>query len=136
EDERVEVELTQVLRRLLLERLGAPVGERHADRVGGRRVRRQIAAPVRRADLQARELVERAFEDQVRKGDGRLERVADRVLEPAAALEPVAEGGRRAVPRGMGENKTPELLGLGPERVKPRARQLLAVDAAAEAGAA
>src|SRR5206468_3414441 len=90
EDERVDVELLEILRRLLLQRLGAPVGKGHADRVGARRVRRQIAAAVRCADLQPGEPVERALEDQVRERDRRLERIADGVLEPAAASQPSA----------------------------------------------
>jgi hypothetical protein len=55
---------------------------------------------------------------------------------PAAALEPTAESGRRAVRLRMNEDQHAELLGLRPERVKARTRQLLAVDAAAEPGAA
>ena len=42
------------------------------------------------ADLQSRKAIERAFEDQMRQGDRRLERVADRVGQQAAAIQPAA----------------------------------------------
>src|SRR5438445_328456 len=135
EDERVEVELLEIFRRLLPERFGAPVRKGHADRVGACRVGRQIAAAVRRADLQPGEPVERAFEDQVRERDRRLERIADGVLEPAAAPEPRLEIGRGAVGLRVDEHQHAQLLGLGPERVEPRVGQILAGDAAAHAGA-
>ena len=137
EDERVEVELPQILGRLLLElRRGAPVREGHADRVGARRVRRQVAAAVRRADLQSREAIERALEDQVRERDRGLERVADRrCSSPPLPLSRLPKVPARR-PLRMDEDQHAELLGLGPERVKLRVGQLLAVDAAADAGAA
>src|SRR5438094_3324991 len=136
EDERVEVELLEILRRLLLQRLGAPVGEGHADRVGTRRVGRQIAAAVGRADLQPGKAVERTFEDQVRERDRGLERIADGVLETAAALQPRLEVGRGAIGLRVDEHQHAELLGLGPERVELRVGQILAGDAAAHTGAA
>src|SRR5262249_7894925 len=96
----------------------------------------QVAAAMRGADLQAGEMVERAVEDQMRQRDRRLERVADRVVEAAAALQPAAKIGRGAVPLRMHEDDDTELLGLGPERIELRGGHVLAVDAAADAGAA
>jgi hypothetical protein len=45
---------------------------------------------VRSTDLEAGEAVERAFQYQVRQRDRRLDRVADDVVEAAAALQPAA----------------------------------------------
>ena len=45
---------------------------------------------MRGADLEAREAVERALEDQVRQRDRGFERVADRVGQEAVAAEPAA----------------------------------------------
>src|SRR5262249_53325141 len=106
---------------------------READVVGARRVRRKIAAAVRAADLEARKAVERALEDEVRKRERGLERVADGVLEAAVALEAALQ--LRGADR-MDEHQHAELLGLLPERVELRIRELLPFDAAADAGAA
>src|SRR5205085_4363537 len=99
-----------------------------ARRVGG-----QVAAAVRGADLQAREAVERALEDEVRERDRGLERVADGVIQPAAAGEAAPQLRRGA---GMEEDQHPELLSLPPEWMERRVGELLAVDAGAERGAA
>src|SRR5262249_6514162 len=108
---------------------GAPV-------VGASRIRRQVAAAVRRADLEAGELVEGALEDQMRQRDGRLERVADHVPEIAVALEPALELRRRARHLRVDEDEAAELLALRPEGMELRIADLLAVDAAADGGAA
>src|SRR4051812_31347498 len=55
EYQRIVVELLQVRRRLFLELRRDPLRERLQHRVGAIHVRREIAAAVRRADLQARE---------------------------------------------------------------------------------
>src|SRR5262245_27125188 len=69
---------------------------------------------------------------QVRERDRRLQRVADGVLEPAAALQPARDLGGHAAGLGMDEDEHAERLRLGPERMKLRVRELLAVDAAAD----
>ena len=48
---------------------------------------------MRGAELEAREAVERPFEDQMRQGDGGFERVADRVRQ-----EPYSRPGGRSIP--------------------------------------
>jgi hypothetical protein len=63
-------------------------------------------------------------------------RVADRVVEPAAAPEPPGDRGGDAGGLRMDEHEHAKLLGLGPEGMELRVGQLLAVDAAADGGAA
>src|SRR4029077_15113633 len=91
-------------------------------------VGRQIAARKRGADLQSRKSVERAFEDQVRRGGGAVERIADRALERALAEEP-ARGGDLARALRVNENQHAELFGLGPERVQLLVGEVLVIDA-------
>ena len=122
EDDGVVVELLQIFGRLLLQRhAGAAVREGDADGVRARRVERQIAAAVRRANLQAGEAVERAFIDQMRQRERGLERIADGVFEPAVALEPRCQllGADR-----MDEDEDAELLALRPDRMKFRIGEL------------
>ncbi len=104
--------------------------------IGAARVGRQEAAGVRSADLEAGEPVERALEDQVRQGDGRLEGVADHIAEVPVTLEALLELGGGTGTLGMDEHHHAELFGLGPEGVELRIADLLPVDAAADAGAA
>jgi hypothetical protein len=54
--------------------------------IAARRIGAEIAAAMRRQDLQAREAVQRSLEDQVLQGEGGVERVADRIRQPAVAL--------------------------------------------------
>src|SRR5262249_5023005 len=136
EHQRVEIELLEILARLLLE-LGslALVGENrtavvHACRVGG-----QIAATVGAADLEIRELVERTLENEVGERDRGLERVTDHVAERARALDALGDAGRLWRRLRMDENERLQLLRLLPERVEPRGRDLLAFDIAADGGA-
>ena len=76
-----------------------------------------------------------AVEDQPRQEIGRLERIADDVAEIAAAAKrAVLDDVLRAA--GMHDDQHAELGGLGPERVVLRQRQILAVDVAADRGAA
>src|SRR4030095_11539666 len=131
EDDRVVIHLAQVLGRLLLDRGGAADGEDPAALVGAPRVRGQEAAAVRGADLEPREPVEGALEDQVRERGGGLERVADHVVEEPITLEPAGRVQLRVALR-MDEDQHPELLGLGPEGVELRVGDLLAVDAASD----
>src|SRR6185503_5065486 len=98
-------------------------------------VRRQVAAAVRAAHFQRRELVERPVEDQPREKHGRLERVADDVTETAATGErSLLDQVPRAV--GMHERQLAELSYLGPEHVELRRREALAVDVPADGDAA
>src|SRR3982074_941702 len=89
EDQRVEIKLVEIFGRLLLELdLRVAVLRRHeAGVVGARRVGGEIAAAMRRADLEGRKAIERAFEDQVLQRDRGVERIADGVRQPAIALE-------------------------------------------------
>ena len=75
----------QVLARMLLVRAHR-VAAHVARDLGPLEVRRQVAAAVRAADLQVRELVERPVEDQTREEVRRLERIADDVADVAARL--------------------------------------------------
>src|SRR5205823_7669665 len=85
------------------------------------------------ADLEAGKTVERALEDQVGERERRLERVADGVFQPAVAAQAALQLGRAL---RMDEDQHAELLGPGPEGMELRVRQLRAVHAAADAGAA
>src|SRR5207245_5925577 len=111
---------------------GASIRERQAALVGAARVRRQIAAAVRRADLQPGEAIERALEDQVRERDGGLERVADHVLQQAVSLESTRDLDRHAAALGVTQDEHAEPLGLGPERMALRVAQLLPLAAASD----
>src|SRR5207253_9981139 len=110
----------------------AAVGEGDADVIRAVRVRREIAAAVRAADLQAREAIERAFVDEVRERERGLERVPDGVVEAAVALQALVEvlGALR-----VDEDQYAELFHLLPERMQLRIRELHAFDAAAGGGA-
>src|SRR5262249_52869573 len=101
--------------------------------VRARRVGGQEAAAVSRADLQPREAVQRALEDQMRERYRRVERVANRVRQPAVALQSLREvrGALR-----MDEDENSELLGSRPERMKLRVRELVPGNARADGGAA
>ena len=70
---------------------------------------------------EARELVERAVEDQSREEVGRLERVADDVAEIAAAASAFLDDVVRAA--GMHDHRHAELGGLGPEQVELRSER-------------
>src|SRR5207247_7762310 len=101
---------------------------------GSSEVRRQISAGMRGADTQRRELVERPVEDEMREKHGRLERVADRIAQPASSAQTGILCGTGSV-AGMHEHQRAELLRLRPERIEFRQRQLLAFHAAADGGA-
>src|SRR5262249_45079822 len=135
EDDRVEVELTEILRRLLLQGAGHAVGKGRLHRVRARRVRRQVAAAVRGADLEARVAVERSFENEMREGDRGLERVADRVGEQTVAAEPPGSLQLRRALR-VDEHEHAELLDSGPEWIERRVAQLATVHAAPQTDAA
>ena len=124
----------QVLARVLLVRAHRVVAH-VARHLRALEVRRQVAAAVRAAHLQVRELVEGAVEDQPRKEVRRLERVTDDVADVAARLP------RRVLDDVVGaarmhEDDDAQLVRLGPERIELRIRQRLAVDVAADRRAA
>src|SRR6266850_6207411 len=102
-----------------------PVGE-PADEV------RQGAAGMRQADLELREPVEHAAEDEVRGGDGGVERVAEEVVE-VVAPQPVA--GADHGERVQQDGQPPGLAGRENRR-EGRVRQLAPVDVGAEVDAA
>ena len=74
-------------------------------------------------DLQPREHVQRAFENQMRERDRRLERVADDVLEPAAAFQALIE---LHCALRMEKDEDAELFGFSPEDVKLRVGEFVA----------
>src|SRR5262245_54194579 len=89
-DHRVDEELfPEVLARLLLEgfAVGTAAAAAAAQRVRPPRVRGEISAGMRRADLESGESIEGALEDQVREKHCRFERVANRVAQQPLALE-------------------------------------------------
>src|SRR5205085_2552756 len=92
---------------------------------------RDVAAAVRDADPELRVALERAVEDQVADGDGRLERIADDVVEGVLGEAPAVGESER-----MDENQNAEFLGLREERLELRLRELLAVDVGADLDAA
>src|SRR5262249_21903350 len=80
-------------------------------------------------DLQPGIAIEGALVDEVGQRERRLERVANRVLEPA-----VAEEARNQLFRAdrMDEDEAAELLGLGPHGMEPGVGELDALDATAD----
>src|ERR671914_357229 len=90
---------------------------------------------MRGTDAQARKPIEHALENHVRQRDGGFQRVADRVAEPSLALQPIVLG-RAWRSLRMHEQGNAEFLHLGPERIETRRTELLALDAAADRGAA
>jgi hypothetical protein len=117
EDQRVEVELLEIFRRLLLQRDGgiAAGGADQAGVVGAIGVGWQVATAMRGDDLPPREAIEGALEDQVRERDRGFERIADGVAEPAIAGRRVAiEASYELV--GIGTSRCP---GLKPSRRSP-----------------
>src|SRR6266851_778364 len=132
--DRIVIELAQVFGGLLLERhRRAAIREGDADGVRTIRIGRQIAAAVRGADLESREAVERPFVDQMRERERGLERIADRIGEPAIAVQARLEllGADR-----MDEDKRTELLHLRPDGMEFRIGKLPPLDAAADRHAA
>src|SRR5688500_1690334 len=115
EDERVEEELLEVLARPSLERDAALLWKHPATIVRPCRVRPEIAAPVCRADLEHREAIERALEDEVRQRERGFQRVPDHVSERATPLDTRQNGGGAL---RMGEDRDGKLLGLRPEGIE------------------
>src|SRR5437868_526172 len=118
------MELLEIFRRLLLEH-DARVAVRRRRRAGviaAVRIGRQEAAAMRGEHLQAGEFVERALEDQLLQRNGGIERIADRVREPAIALVALRKLRLRL---WMNEQHRAELFGLLPDRVKARGGKIL-----------
>src|SRR5207248_8969278 len=90
---------------------------------------------MRGANLEAREAVERPFEDQMRQGDRGFERVADRVRQETIPGQPAARFQFAGAER-VHEDEHPQLFALGPERVEFRVGEILASDTAGHADAA
>ena len=135
EDERVVVHRPHIFRRLLLE-LDLGVAVPRGDTTGvvrARRIRRQETAAVRRAHLEIREPVECAFEDQLREADRGVERIADRVREPAVSFETLGEL-RRTL--RVDEDEHAEVFAFLPERVELRVRKIDTRTACADGRAA
>src|SRR5258708_11951754 len=84
-------------------------------------------------NFQAGEAVERSFEDQVLQGNRGVERIADRIRQPAIALEARCKL-RRAL--RMNEENRAKLFGLGPHRVKFLIGEVPSFHASADGGAA
>src|SRR6202011_1493692 len=83
-------------------------------------------------DLQARKAVEGPFKDQMLQGNGRVERIADRVRQPAIALEALGEF-RRAL--RMDEQNGAEFFSLGPNGMEFGVGEILPQHAGADSGA-
>src|SRR5918994_895771 len=86
-------------------------------------------------DLQPRELVKGAIEDQARQEIRRLERIADDVAQIASPAQRIVSQDVVSATR-MHHHRNTELGGLGPERIVFRQGEILAVYVAADGGAA
>ena len=85
----------------------------------------QVASGVRSADFQAGELVERPVENQVRKKNRGLQRIADHVAQSTFAREAFIEFRN---PLRMHEDEAAEFFGFAPKGIEFRIRQFVAVD--------
>src|SRR5665213_572858 len=113
----VEMKLFQILRWLLFQRdIRIAVLRRHkAGVVVASGIGTEIAAAMGRNNLEARETIQRSLENQVLQGDGGVERISDRVRQPAVTLEALRQL-RRAL--RMDEENRAKLFGLRPHRMK------------------
>src|SRR5207237_8360229 len=118
---------------LLQRNCRAALGKGETNVIRARRIGGQVSAAMGGADLEAGKAVERALEDQVGERERRLERVADGVLQPAVAPQAALQLGGAL---RMNEDQHAELLRPGPEGMELPVRQLCAVHAATDAGAA
>src|SRR5262245_16132867 len=121
--ERVDIELLQIIRGTLVELLRALLGEREATMIRPVRIRRKIAAPMSRANLQPRETVQRSFEDQMRQRNGGSQRVSDDIGQNSIPRQPRLQL-RNAL--RMHEDGHAQPFGFRPERIEPRRGQFLA----------
>src|SRR5260221_10063406 len=122
EDQRVEIDLLEVLGRLFLELdVGvAALGTYQTGMVRALCIGGQEAAAMRPNHFQARKAIERSLEDQVGERHRRPQGVADGVGEPAVAGKPLVEFGNAL---RMDEQGYAEFLGLGPYRVEFRSEE-------------
>ena len=90
---------------------------------------------MRGANLEAREAVERPFEDQMRQGDRGFERVADGVRQEPIPGQPAARFQFAGAER-VQEDEHSQRFALAPERVEFRVGEILAGDAAGHADTA
>src|ERR1700747_631697 len=126
EDQRIEIDLLEIFRRLLLE-LDVWIAALGADQTGVVRpvgIGRQEAAAVRTNHFQAGKAIERSLENQVRQRNRRAEGIAARVAAPDGAGKALVEFGNAL---RMDEQGYAEFLGLGPYRVELRIGKFKAV---------
>src|SRR6476469_8661378 len=97
--------------------------------IAARGIGAEIAATMRRNDLESGEAIQSALEDQMLQGDRGVERIADRVRQPTIALETLGKL-RRAL--RMDEQHRAELFGLGPDGMKFWVGKILSQHAAAD----
>src|SRR5258706_16284939 len=88
---------------------------------------------MRCADLESGEFIQRSLENQVRERDRSVERIADRVGQPAVAFKPVRELGGTL---RMDKKQDPKLFRFRPDRVKFRTGKLFSRHAPADGGPA
>src|SRR4029434_10424320 len=117
----------------LQRRLAAAVGKGQTAVIRPGTVGRQVATAMGGAELQGRKAIQCPFKNEMGERDSRFERSSDDVGQQAVALQPFLEVRN---PLGMEENQGPKFLRLGPKGVKLWVRQLLAVDAPPDRGAA
>src|SRR5262245_6963650 len=116
EDQRVKIELTQVLSGTFLQRrLAAAVGKGQTPVIRPGTVRRQVPTAMGGTELQARKAIQRPLKNEMGEGNRSFEWIADNVGQQAVALEPFVEI-RHAL--RMEENQGSEFLSLGPKGVK------------------
>src|SRR5882757_10724393 len=134
EDQRVEIDLLEIFRRLLLQ-LDVGIASLRADQagmIGTIGIGGQEAAAMGGDHLQPGIAVERALEDQMRKRDRRSQRIADGVAEPAIAGKALVEF-RDAL--RVDEQGHAEFFRLGPYGKKFWIGKFQAVDAVSDRGA-
>ena len=85
---------------------------------------------MRRADLEPGEKIQNSVLNQVGEGEGRLQGMADDVVEIAISLQPAFVYGCSG-DLGMDEDQRFEFLGLGPDGIKFGRGEILAIHAAA-----
>src|SRR5882762_7578385 len=98
ENNRIKIELLQIFSGFFLDGFFALLGEDLAPMVHAVGIRRQVAAPVGRADFQVRKTVQRSLENHVGKENSGFERVPDHIAQAATSLHPGADTrGSRAI---------------------------------------
>src|SRR5882672_6647737 len=99
-NDRIKIQLLQIFSRFFLKGLFALLGEDRAPMVHAVGIRRQVAAPMGRADFQVRKTVQRSLENHVGKENSGFERVPNHIAQAATSLHPGADTrGNRAILR-------------------------------------